>query len=72
MNGEDDDDDELLEEEEMTAKETCGRAMCWIDLKEVGNSGSWKLADGSLPLYTNWNIQYKQPNDGYGDEHLKY
>jgi len=43
--------------------------MCRIDLNDPTLRGTWRLSDGTLPLYTNWNIQYKQPNNGYGGEY---
>ena len=43
--------------------------MCRIDLNDPTLGGAWLLSDGTLPLYTNWNIQYKQPNNEYGGEY---
>ena len=31
-------------------------------------SGRWINSDGSLPLYTNWNEQYRQPNNYHNPE----
>ena len=33
----------------------------------TGTTGVWRWSDGSVPRYTNWNLEYKQPGDNGGD-----
>ena len=48
--------------EQARAATACGSRMCWIGITDNAIRGRWINADGSLPLYTNWNEQYRQPN----------
>jgi hypothetical protein len=54
--------------EQARAQAACGQNMCRIDLRDMALSGRWTQSDGSYPLFTNWNVQYRQPYNAYGNE----
>ena len=54
--------------EQARAAAACGSRMCWIGITDNAISGRWINSDGSLPLYTNWNEQYRQPGNNQGHE----
>ena len=54
--------------EQARAAAACGSRMCWIGITDTAISGRWINSDGSLPLYTNWNEQYRQPNNYHNPE----
>ena len=53
-------------DENKRAHKVCGYNVCWIGLEEAPrNAWTW---GGEAPGYLNWNDEWDQPDDGYGEE----
>ena len=53
-------------DENARAHSVCGYNMCWIGLEEAPrNAWTW---GGEAPGYLNWNDEWDQPGDNYGEE----
>ena len=59
--------------ENALAAEACGDAVCWLSFRDPSLGGHWRWPGDELPLYTNWNGEYKQPGlDDNGGEREPY